>query len=167
MALRITRYRRVYVTGEDIGFRLEILLKLRGVEGRIVCFVHNMTPKKARVLRRIGAKPFARMITNCSAQKQALINSDFPEDKIVNVYHPIDDAYFSPEAASDDGPSGAFVACGAENRDYASLRSAAAAVTGGNVLVFGHGFFGSNMRDGAQPGYRPKADLCRSYHLPS
>jgi glycosyltransferase involved in cell wall biosynthesis len=155
MALRISRYQRVYVTGEDIGFRLALLLKLRGVEGRIVCFVHNMTAKKLRILRMIGPKPFARLITNCSTQKQVLIDSDFPENKIVNVYHPIDDVFFSPEAASNDGPSGAFVACGAENRDYATLRSVASTVKG-DVLVFGHGFFGSKMRDDVQPANWPK-----------
>jgi glycosyltransferase involved in cell wall biosynthesis len=159
MALRISRYRRVYVTGEDVGFRLAILLKLRGVEGRIVCFVHNMTPKKARILRWIGARPFARLITNCSTQKQALIDADFPEDKIVKVYHPIDDLFYSPDAASYDGPSTAFVSCGSENRDYAALRSAASAVRG-DVLVFGHGFFGSKFQEGTRPSDDPK-----NFHL--
>lgn len=155
MALRITRYRRVYVTGEDVGFRLALLLKLRGVEGRIVCFVHNITPKKAKLLRLIGANSFAYLITNCSTQKQALIDSDFPKDKIVHVYHPTDDQFFSPALASHEDSLDAFIACGAENRDYATLRSAASAVRA-DVLVFGHGFFGAHTRDGSQSNPEPK-----------
>jgi len=145
MALRISPYRRVYVTGEDIGFRLGLLLRARGCSDRLVTLVHNLTPAKAKVLRRIGHKPFAMFVTVCASQRQALIDAGVPAEKTLNVFLSVDDEYFSPREAP---RSAEFMACGAENRDYPTLQQAVRTVEG-EVMVFGHGFFGADTAGGA------------------
>lgn len=152
MALRINRYRRVYVTGEEVGFRLALFLAMRGCDGRIVCVVHNLTPTWTRILRYIGHRPFAALITVCSSQRQALIAAGLPPEKVINVYNWIDDKFFSPEYGSNETT---FVASGAENRDYATLQAAAARVDS-DVLVFGHGFHVSDIAEGTGDRDRPK-----------
>ncbi|RUO99388.1 glycosyltransferase family 4 protein [Hyphomicrobium sp.] len=156
MALRIGRYKRVYVTGEEVGFRLALFLALRFSRERIVCVVHNFTPMWSRVLRVMGHRPFAALITVCSTQRQALIDAGIPPDKVINVANWIDDKYFSPTFSA-DGKS--FVASGAENRDYATLEKAAAQVES-DVFVFGHGFHVSGIAGEAADRNRPK-----NYHL--
>jgi glycosyltransferase involved in cell wall biosynthesis len=142
---RIGRYDRLYFTGEDVSLRLAILLSARPVRGKLVTLVHNLTPAKSRILRRIGHKAFAAFVILGDSQRPPLREAGVPDDKIVALRNWIDDRYFTPG----DGPVGqAFVACGAENRDYATLR-AAAERSGRTVNVFGHGFFGKSGSAGA------------------
>jgi hypothetical protein len=51
IALYRNRYDRIYATGEDIGFRAALLLKLLGWRGKMVCLVHNMSRLRKWLLR--------------------------------------------------------------------------------------------------------------------
>jgi glycosyltransferase involved in cell wall biosynthesis len=145
---RIDNYDRFYCTGEDVSLRIGLLLALRPREKRIVTLVHNLTPKKAAVLRRIGHRSFAAFVILGETQRAALIGAGVPPSKIVLLHNWVDDRYFVPQ----DGPvDDLLVACGAENRDYATLR-AAAETSGRQVRVFGHGFFGRSGAAGAVGG---------------
>jgi hypothetical protein len=145
-ASRFAKYKAVYVTGEDVGFRLAILAKILSVftkrdrRSKIVCLVHNMTKSKARVLRLVGPDPFVALIPLCTAQSDILNSLGVPPEKIVKMLNWVDDQYFHPTGEKCEDY---FVACGSENRDYRSLGLASSEISS-TVRVFGHGFFGKN-----------------------
>lgn len=154
-ALTASRYDRIYVTGEDLGLRLAMLLRARRWRGRIVCLVHNVTPARARIFRLVGPGIFARLITVCEAQSRLLTATcGIPERKITTVANWVDDRFFSPGPDVSPVAPPLFVSCGAENRDYATLEEAARH-TDARFLVFGHGFFGANAARIGDTGNRP------------
>jgi glycosyltransferase involved in cell wall biosynthesis len=137
-----SRYDRIYATGEDIGFRAALLLKLFGWRGRMVCLVHNMSRSRKVLLRLIGDRPFNSLVVVSKAQIPQILDIGFPKSKVVHVFNWVDDEFFAP-IVDDLGPGDrvTFVACGAENRDYETLLRATRFAPG-ETYVFGHGFFG-------------------------
>jgi glycosyltransferase involved in cell wall biosynthesis len=142
IALYRNRYDRIYATGEDIGFRAALLLKFLGWRGNMVCLVHNMTRLRKWLLQLIGHQPFNSLVVVSKSQIQPILEVGFPRSKIVHLYNWVDDEFFAPRNSIAIGAEGVkFVACGAENRDYETLRRATELVAG-HTYVFGHGFFG-------------------------
>ncbi|MGY2735429.1 glycosyltransferase family 4 protein [Sphingomonas glacialis] len=139
------RYDAIYVTGEDVGMPLALLLRLRGWRGRLVCLAHYITPRRARIFKRIGAGAFHRVITVSQAQAASLVTlAGFPATRVRALHNWVDDRFFDP-ALVDKIPDVGFVACGAENRDYAGLRRAFAETPQHVMRIFGHGFFGTGV----------------------
>lgn len=144
VALRGAEFDRFYATGEDVAFPLAFLLRLRGWRGKIVCRVHNMTPKKSKLLRFIGHGPFAALITTSAEQARQLTEEHgIPAEKVLNVRKWVDEAFFRPAASKPVRARPLVLACGAENRDYATLAGAAAGCDA-DFEVYGHGYFGEN-----------------------
>jgi glycosyltransferase involved in cell wall biosynthesis len=142
IALRRTQYDRLYVTGEDIGFRAALLLRLLGWHGKMVCLVHNMSRSRSWLLKLVGHRLFNSLVVVSKSQITPILKTGFPERKITHVFNWVDEEFFSPlEAPVGDPRNVSFVACGAENRDYVTLGRAAQLVSG-RTYVFGHGFFG-------------------------
>jgi glycosyltransferase involved in cell wall biosynthesis len=144
-ALNITihrnRYDRLYATGEDIGFRAALLLKLFGWQGKMVCLVHNMSRSRKWLLKMIGHRLFNSLVVVSKSQIPSILEVGFPQNKITHVFNWVDDEFFAPLDASPEKDRIMFVACGAENRDYETLRRATG-LARGHTYVFGHGFFG-------------------------
>ena len=132
----------IYATGEDLGLPLAVLLRLRRWQGRLVCVFHNLTPKKRWLLQLVGGTRFYRIITVSERQRDLLMQDGrVPADRIINVRNWVDTDFFQPSPAIQDG--GYLIACGAENRDYATL-AAAARLTTRRIKVFGHGFLSAS-----------------------
>jgi glycosyltransferase involved in cell wall biosynthesis len=143
IALYRNRYDRLYATGEDIGFRAALLLKLFGWQGKMVCLVHNMSRSRKWLLRLIGHRLFNSLVVVARSQIPPILEVGFPESKVTHVFNWVDDDFFSPLHEANGGAGRVtFVACGAENRDYETLRLATAQAPG-PTYVFGHGFFGA------------------------
>jgi glycosyltransferase involved in cell wall biosynthesis len=142
IALLRKQYDRLYVTGEDIGFRAALLLRLLGWHGKMVCLVHNMSCSRSWLLKLVGHRLFNSLVVVSKSQITPILKAGFPERKITHVFNWVDEEFFSPlETPAGDTDNVSFVACGAENRDYATLGRAAQLVSG-RTYVFGHGFFG-------------------------
>ncbi|MEG3174734.1 glycosyltransferase [Sphingomonas sp. RB3P16] len=147
-----------YVTGEDLGIPAAIILKARAWRGKLYCVVHNITPKKAFLFRRIGHKMFGGFIVVSKRQRSLLVEQcNIPSEKVFLRYNCVDDTFFKPisNASSQSGPDSAVMACGAENRDYALLREAARALDT-KFEIYGHGFFGDrsdNSDAGSPPNF--------------
>lgn len=147
--LRSSQFDSCYVTGEDIGLRLALALKLIGWKGRLVCVVHNVTPKKARLFRLIGHRTFAALIVVSERQRRALREEcAIPDEKIVHEYNWVDTDFFSPGDITSDETGPIVMACGAENRDYATLARSAASVPA-TFHIYYHGFFGAGESSNA------------------
>jgi len=137
-ALVSGEYDAIYTTGEDLGLPLAALLLMRRWRGRLVCVFHNLTQKKRWLLRLIGGRMFYRIITVSERQRDLLMQEGrVPAGRLVNVRNWVDTDFFQPDPSVPDG--GYLIACGAENRDYATL-AAAARLTTRRIKVFGHGF---------------------------
>ncbi len=151
-ALSSRHFDSCYVTGEDIGIPVAILLKMLGWKGNLICVVHNITPRKAFLLRRIGPGIFTGLITVSEQQRSALITDcAMPADKVFFRYVWVDEVFFSPshDPARADDAQPVVMACGAEGRDYALLNDAASRLDV-RFEVYGHGFFGEDRaHDGA------------------
>jgi hypothetical protein len=140
IALYRNRYGRIYATGEDIGFRAALLLKLLGWRVKMICLVHNMSRLRKWLLRIIEHQPFRPLAVVSKSQIQPIWKSDFRTARsfiftigwMTNFLVPR-----NPVAIGSEGV--AFVACGAENKDYETLRRATDLVAG-HTYVFGHGF---------------------------
>ncbi len=117
IALYRSRYDRLYATGEDIGFRAAMLLKLLGWQGEMVCLVHNMSRSRKWLLRLIGHRLFNSLVVVSKSQIPPILEVGFPKSKVSHVFNWVDDEFFSPlhEANNETGRVN-FVACGAENR---------------------------------------------------
>ncbi len=136
-ALLAGKFDAIYTTGEDIGLPLAVFLKMRGWRGRLVCVFHNVTPKKRLILRLVGARAFHRIVTVSQRQRDLLAALGFRPDSLLNVRNWVDTDFFSPDPEPKD--DGYVMACGAENRDYATL-AAAARLTNWPIRVYGQGF---------------------------
>jgi glycosyltransferase involved in cell wall biosynthesis len=171
IALRGSRYDRLYATGEDIGFRAALLLRLLGWQGKIVCLVHNMSRSRKWLLKLIGHEIFNSLVVVSKSQVSSILEVGFPRNKITHVFNWVDDEFFAPlNVASNEDDRTIFVACGAENRDYETLRRAAHSAPG-DTYVFGHGFFGpaidvTKREDGARfiPMPRVSFQQLREYY---
>jgi len=150
IALHRNRYDRLYATGEDIGFRAALLLRLLGWQGKMVCLVHNMPRSRKWLLWLIGHKLFNSLVVVSKSQIPQILEIGFPQTKIAQVFNWVDDEFFAPLGDASSGTdSVTFVACGAENRDYETLLRAAR-IAPGETYVFGHGFFGPATEIGKQ-----------------
>lgn len=160
-ALVSDEFDAIYTTGEDLGLPLAALLAMRRWRGKLICVFHNLTSKKRFLLRLIGGGMFYRIITVSERQRDLLLEVGcIAPDRIVNVRNWVDTDFFRPDPLIADG--GYFIACGAENRDYASL-VAAAKLTSRQIKIFGHGFLSeatpntdarpSNLELGARVSY--------------
>jgi glycosyltransferase involved in cell wall biosynthesis len=171
IALHRNRYDRLYATGEDIGFRAALLLKLLGWRGRMVCLVHNMSRSRKLLLRFMGHRLFNSIVVVSKSQIPQILETGFPRSKVVAVFNWVDDEFFVPIDAGAGGADGVtFVACGAENRDYDTLLRATR-IAPGKTYVFGHGFFGptkeiANQADGSSfiPMPRVSFERLREYY---
>jgi glycosyltransferase involved in cell wall biosynthesis len=152
IVIRRNQYDRIYVTGEDIGFRAALLLRLVGWRGKMVCLVHNMTRSRKWLLGLIGHRLFNSLVVVSKSQISPILKAGFPESKITHVFNWVDEEFFSPlEPTGKDTNDITFVACGAENRDYVTLAQAAQLVPG-HTYVFGHGFFGPATQTASREG---------------
>ena len=141
IALHRHRYDRLYATGEDIGFRAALLLRLLGWQGRMVCLVHNMSRSRKLLLWFIGHRLFNSLVVVSKSQVPKILDVGFPQSKIVHVFNWVDDKFFTPiDDTRDRANHVTFVACGAENRDYETLLRATK-IAKRKTYVFGHGFF--------------------------
>jgi glycosyltransferase involved in cell wall biosynthesis len=117
----------IYATGEDLGLRLALLLKMTRWSGRIVMATHNIAhPKRKMLLRAIGPEIFEKIICVCRSQCDACMDScNFPQSKVMFTPNWIDTQFFSP-IAPDASTTPYVFSCGKEGRDYATLAKAAA-----------------------------------------
>ncbi len=171
-ALSSGKFDSCYVTDEDIGIPAAILLKMLGWKGHLICVVHNITPRKAFLLRRIGHGVFKGLVTVGEQQRRALISQcAIPAEKVFFRHVWVDDVFFSPspDIASTAERQPVVMACGAENRDYGLLNMAASRLDL-RFEVYGHGFFGEDRgHDGTvSPNFLrmprvPFCDLVRAY----
>lgn len=116
----------------------------------MVCLVHNMTRSRKLLLSLIGPKLFSSLVVVSKSQIPLILDVGFPQTKITHVFNWVDDEFFAPLGDIHSGTDSlTFVACGAENRDYETLRRAAR-IAPGETLVFGHGFFGPTKEIGQQ-----------------
>ncbi|RYD21513.1 MAG: glycosyltransferase [Spirochaetia bacterium] len=146
-AAKADKFDSCYVTGEDIGLPLAALLKLRRWKGRMVCVVHNVTARKARLFRLLGHKGFASFIVVSEDQRRRLIDGcHIPEAKIILVSNWVDTKFFQPEHGAQQSAVAKVMACGSESRDYATLVRAAANVDA-EFDVYANGFNGSEKVD--------------------
>ena len=170
-ALRAGRYESCYVTGEEVGLPVAAALAVRRWRGRLVVAVHNVTPRKVHLFRMIGHRRFAALIVVSERQRRALIEQcGIPAEKVHHAHNWVDDEYFRPDPAVASNVPPVVMACGAENRDYATLVAAAGKVDA-TFEVFAHGFFGENAgrgKDAVAPNVRqmprvPFEDLRAAY----
>lgn len=163
-----------YVTGEDVGILAAIFLSLCGWKGQLYCVIHNITPKKASLLRLIGHKKFGGMIIVSERQRALLVEQcRIPAEKIFFRHNWVDDTFFDPAGNTTAAKDAQIVimACGAENRDYAMLNNAATKLDM-EFEVYGHGFFGNDLdgQGAARPAnvhQMPRVsfpELARAYH---
>ena len=132
-------YKRIYVTGEDLGIPLTALLNIKRIANKTVIVAHNITKKKALALRILGHKSIHKFVVLSNSQAEALRRAGIPQSKIQRCWQWVDSEFYSPSNASEN-PDASFMACGAENRDYDTLISAAS-LAGAHVNIYGHGFF--------------------------
>lgn len=134
-------YDRCYVTGEDIGLPLALALKMRRWRGKIICVVHNITPRKARLFKAIGNRYFSFLIVVSKKQKDALVDKcGIPPHKIISVFNWVDTDFFKPLDKAPENDTPIVMACGAENRDYETLIKTANYVDA-SFQIFASGFF--------------------------
>lgn len=167
------RYDRCYVTGEDVGLLAALALRARGWRGKLICVVHNVTPRKARLFRWVGNRIFSALIVVSDRQARALMSDcRIPPEKVIRVHNWVDDQFFKPSGDGADRPF-TFMACGAENRDYPTLIAAARRLDL-DFEVYAHGFFGENAGQGTgadHPGNVrrmprvPFSELASAYRL--
>jgi glycosyltransferase involved in cell wall biosynthesis len=113
----------------------------------MVCVVHNVTDRKARLFRLLGHRGFAGFIVVSEDQRRRLVEDcRIPEDKIILVSNWVDTKFFRPVDTAKDSTVAKVMACGSESRDYATLVKAAANVDA-EFDVYANGFNGSERVD--------------------
>lgn len=121
------QYDHLYATGEDVGIPLALFLRIVRCDGRLTVVVHNAgTPKRLKLLRAIGSRPYRHCICLGREQERVLTrDAGIPPAKVTRLHTWIDHRFFRPSAAGD----GAYVlSVGMESRDYPTLQAAAAAL---------------------------------------
>lgn len=125
MAASLARkYDDLYVTGEEIGLALGMMLKALRIQCRVTMVVHNAdTPKRRALFRAIGHRVLKHVIVVASAQRELLIEiMRLPAEKVHYMPYWIDHHYFAP---SSDELGDYALSVGMEKRDYATLFDAA------------------------------------------
>jgi glycosyltransferase involved in cell wall biosynthesis len=124
------RAEAMFVTGEDIAFRLLPLLNLTGWKGRVSAVIHASHSLKWRTAARlIGTGRVGTYFTVSTLQRDALVQkAGLPAGKVEFLYDSVDADYFDPALAGAPEGDGYVFACGLENRDYDTLSAAAARV---------------------------------------
>ena len=125
--LRRNEYDHLYATGEDVGIPLALFLRLVRCGGKLTVVFHNAgTPKRLRLLRAIGSRPFRHCICLSSEQLRVLTHdAGIPAAKVTRLHNWIDHTFFRP-SASRDGDY--ILSVGMESRDYPTLQAAAVAL---------------------------------------
>lgn len=125
---RRSEFGAIYLTGEDMGLRVAPLLRMGRWDGRVVMVVHAcISAKRKLAMRALGHAIFERLVCVCEEQRRILVEEvGFPPDKVSFIHNWVDTDFFSPSAV-DGAPERDYAfSCGLENRDYATLRAAAA-----------------------------------------
>lgn len=132
----------IYVTGEDIGLRLLLLMRLLQRRGRIILVVHACTTeKRCRLFRLIGHANIQAIIVVSQEQRRILIEkAGMPADKVHFFYNWVDKDFFDPAQAGGEPSFDYVFSCGKENRDYGTLLEAARLVPH-RVTLQNTGFF--------------------------
>ncbi len=117
----------VFVSREDIAIRFLPLAGMGGWKGRLHGVVHSCNSLRRKViLRALGETRVGNYITICEAQRRALIEgAGIDRAKVHFVRAGIDTAFFSADKAGPVEGEPYIFACGRENRDYATLATAA------------------------------------------
>lgn len=127
-ALRCKEFDRLYVTGEEVGIPLAMMLHARGRYGRATVVVHNGgTPKRRLLLRALGHAVWRDVICLSERQWHVLVDEiGLPAHKVHVFQQWIDERFYRPAPSS--GRADYVFACGRESRDYPLLQRAAAAL---------------------------------------
>ncbi len=127
-ALRCKEFDRLYVTGEEVGLPLAMMLHARAHYGRTTVVVHNGgTPKRRFLLRALGHAVWRDVICLSERQWHVLVDEvGLPAHKVHAFQQWIDERFYRPPPT---GLPGDYVfACGRESRDYPLLQRAAEAL---------------------------------------
>jgi len=140
------------VLSEDIGFVLATLMKISGWQGKLHVVVHaGHGLRRRRFFRWSDGKKVANYIAFSGRQIDVLVEEIGIEPERVHMFfNPVDTKFFNGELASGEAGSGGYVfSCGRENRDYDTLRKAAAKTTI-PFLVQATGFFENHAKPEGQ-----------------
>jgi len=120
----------MFTTGEEIAFRLLPMLRASGWKGRLFSVVHaSHSPKWQMAARLLGTGNVGAYYTVARLQRDILVDkAGLPKEKVHFIYDSVDAAFFDPAKAAPSVGEGYAFAGGLENRDYATLAAAAAAV---------------------------------------
>ncbi|MFO0590949.1 MAG: glycosyltransferase [Polyangiaceae bacterium] len=116
---------RLYVTGEDVGLPLAMMLHGTAHYGRTTVVVHNGgTPKRRLLLRALGHAVWRDVICLSERQRHVLVDEiGLPAHKVHAFQQWIDERFYRPPAPDIEGDY--VFACGRESRDYPLLQQAA------------------------------------------
>lgn len=143
------KYDVIFVTGEDIGLPLALLLRVACWPGRLIVVVHACRGRSKKLFKCIGNKPFHQLICISRLQYNILTKDlGFPERKVSVQADSVDTNFFSPDrlsARSDVAQNSQpyVFACGMENRDYDTLIAAMAAIPA-RLHIVASGFMGAD-----------------------
>ena len=120
----------LFTTGEEIAFRLLPMLRASGWKGRLFSVIHaSHSPKWQMAARVLGTKNVGAYYTVARLQRDILVNkAGLAPEKVHFLYDSVDADFFDPAKAAPATGEGYAFACGLENRDYATLATAAAGV---------------------------------------
>jgi glycosyltransferase involved in cell wall biosynthesis len=116
----------IYVTGEDLGMPLAVLLHATGAYGKTTVLIHHGGTAKRRVaLRALGHRVWRNVICVSERQRDVLVNDvGLPGHKVHPFRQGIDETFF--RKLPSDAPLGEYVfSCGRDSRDYPTLLDAA------------------------------------------
>ncbi|MBA4155847.1 MAG: glycosyltransferase family 4 protein [Gemmatimonadetes bacterium] len=124
--LRRNDFDFVYATGEDVGIPLTILLRTARCYGKLVMVVHHAgTPKRRRILRMLGSRPYHSLVCLNTVQERILTGDiGLPRARVIRLHNWIDHHFFQP-GAEETKLGGYMLSVGMEDRDYDTLRAAA------------------------------------------
>jgi glycosyltransferase involved in cell wall biosynthesis len=126
-AARRHEFDHFYATGEDVGMPLGMMLHAVRWYGRTTMVVHHGgTPKRRKVLRALGPRPFRNVIVLAERQREILVDElGFPAIAVHRMNQWLDARFYAPRDGDDHRGEYVF-AVGRESRDYPTLERAAA-----------------------------------------
>lgn len=124
--LRRREFENIYVTGEDIGMPLAVLLHAARAYGQVTVLIHHGgTPKRRLALRALGHNVWRNVICVSERQREVLVGPvGLPSQKVHQFNQGIDELFFRPPSG-DSAANGYVFSCGRDSRDYPTLRKAA------------------------------------------
>ena len=147
-ALRRGRYEAVYLTGEDIGIPLALILRGLGNPCRLTMVVHNGGALSRRIpFRLLRAWAWHKLICLNNDQRRILVQDlrcDPSSVHRLNLW--VDTGFFKPGTSKHHQGEGYVFSCGREKRDYRTFQRAAAQVP--------HPFWVVASGWSSQPGFR-------------